>query len=103
VYAQTSVILAPSRYESWGRVPLEAAVSGIPTIAHPTRGLRESLGTAALFADRDSPDEWERSVRLLEDQRVFSSVSETARRRALALEARAVADFYELEERVKCV
>lgn len=63
VYGETKVILMPSIYESFGRVGVEAMASGIPTIAHPTPGLRESLGTAGIFADRDNVDEWESTLR----------------------------------------
>lgn len=58
VYARTRVLLIPSAYESWGRVAAEAACSGIPVIAHPTPGLRESMGGCARFADRDDLGAW---------------------------------------------
>jgi glycosyltransferase involved in cell wall biosynthesis len=56
VYARTKILLVPSEYESWGRVAVEAMVSGIPVIAHPTPGLKESLGDAGRFADRADVD-----------------------------------------------
>jgi hypothetical protein len=46
VYARTRILLMPSDYESWGRAGVEAMASGIPVIAHPTDGLRESLAAA---------------------------------------------------------
>ncbi|MEV4384045.1 glycosyltransferase family 4 protein, partial [Streptosporangium sp. NPDC049644] len=49
VYARTKILLVPSDYESWGRVGVESLVSGIPVIAHPTPGLKESLGAAGVF------------------------------------------------------
>ncbi len=58
VYARTKLLLMPSSYESYGRVAIEAAHSGIPTIAHPTPGLREALGDAGTFADRDDIARW---------------------------------------------
>lgn len=54
IYEQTKVLLMPSRYESYGRTGVEAACSGIPTIAAFTEGLKESLGPHALFADPKS-------------------------------------------------
>lgn len=50
-YKRTKVLLVPSAYESYGRVALEAAASGIPTIAAPTPGLREALGENGVFVD----------------------------------------------------
>ena len=61
-YSQTDIILMPSYYESWGRVAVEAMSLGIPVIAHPTPGLKESLGDAGLFANRDSIDQWVRLI-----------------------------------------
>lgn len=65
VYARTRVLLMPSKYESWGRVAMEAMASGIPVIAHPTSGLRESLGGAGIFIDRDDIDGWVRQLSTL--------------------------------------
>jgi len=65
VYARTRVLLAPSEYESWGRVAAEACASGIPVLAHPTPGLTECLGGAGFLLDRGSPDDWEKAIRRL--------------------------------------
>lgn len=62
VYGQTKVLLMPSKYESYGRVGAEAMASGIPVLAHPTEGLRESLSDAGTFADRTLPGEWETAL-----------------------------------------
>jgi glycosyltransferase involved in cell wall biosynthesis len=64
-YKKTHIILMPSVYESWGRVAVEAMSLGIPVIAHPTPGLRESLGDAGLFANRTNPDHWVSLIRAL--------------------------------------
>lgn len=53
-YKLTKVLLMPSAYESYGRVAIEAAASGIPTIASPTPGLKEALGEGGLFVDSPS-------------------------------------------------
>lgn len=82
VYARTRVLLMPSVYESYGRVALEAACSGIPTVAHPTPGLKESLGDAGWFADRDDVDAWERALRVLLDGRRWPKASRAAKARA---------------------
>lgn len=67
VWARTRVLLMPSAEESYGMVAIEAAASGIPTIAHPTIGLREALGPAGVFVDRADIDGWERALRELLD------------------------------------
>lgn len=65
IYARTRVLLMPSSYESWGRVAIEAAASGIPTVAAPAPGLVESLGPAGTFCSLDSPDDWVQAIRYL--------------------------------------
>lgn len=92
IYGQTRVLLVPSVYESWGRVAIEAAASGIPVIAHPTEGLRESLtsptfGGCALFADRDNFGEWVEAVHALDDADTYELWSQRSRQRALELDA----------------
>lgn len=62
VYSQTRILLMPSERETWGMVGLEAMVSGIPVIAHPTSGLRESLGSAATFVDRSDLAGWQEAI-----------------------------------------
>lgn len=86
VYAQTRILLMPSNYESWGRVGIEAAVSGIPTIAHPTPGLLESLGSAGIFCDRDKPEEWVKAIKALDNSKNYRAASEASRARALELD-----------------
>lgn len=89
VYARTGVVLMPSEYESWGRVAIEAACSGIPTIAHPTPGLLESLGTTGTFADRESIADWDTALADL----IAGDTPPGIRERALSLEQQAAADI----------
>lgn len=86
VYARTRILLMPSVHESWGRAGVEAMVSGIPVIAHPTPGLRESLGAAGTFCDRDDIDAWERALRWLLDGRHWRPASRKAKVRAAELD-----------------
>lgn len=58
VYRRTRVVLMPSIYESYGRCAVEAAVSGIPTIANGTLGLREALGEAGTFPEKLDVRSW---------------------------------------------
>lgn len=86
VYAATRVLLMPSRHESWGMVGVEGMASGIPTIAHPTPGLRESLGDAGIFCDRDDPDAWETEIRrLLDEPEAWQAASKKALARSVEL------------------
>jgi hypothetical protein len=83
VYARTRVLLMPSLHETFGRVALEAAASGIPTIAHPTAGLRESMGpNAATYVERDDLDGWCQALRHLDHPETYRKAAERARRRA---------------------
>lgn len=86
VYARTKILLMPSEYESWGRTGVEAMASGIPVIAHPTPGLRESLGDAGIFVDRDDLDGWEREIRRLLAPRAYGAASKRARARSAELD-----------------
>ena len=82
-YSQTDIILMPSYYESWGRVAVEAMSLGIPVIAHPTPGLKESLGNAGIFANRDSIDQWVHLIdKLKTDPWFYGLKSEEGRVRA---------------------
>lgn len=66
IYKRTKVLLMPSRYESFGRVAVEAAASSIPTIACPTPGLVEALGAEhTLFAEYEHIDNWTRKLATL--------------------------------------
>jgi glycosyltransferase involved in cell wall biosynthesis len=90
VFARTKVLLMPSDYESWGRVGTEAMCSGIPVIAHPTPGLKENLGDAGTFCNRDDIDAWERVLRpLLRDEEIYAKASEAALKRAAELDSAA--------------
>lgn len=83
VYARTRVLLMPSSYESWGRCAIEAGCSGIPTVAHPTPGLVESMGSSAVWVDRDDVDGWVAAVeRLLDDEDWWEDRSAACRARA---------------------
>lgn len=69
VFRKTKILLMPSDYESYGRVGIEAACAGIPTLAHPTEGLREAFGDAGIFIDRNDIAAWYLEVdRLLTDE-----------------------------------
>lgn len=95
VYARTRVLLMPSSYESWGRCAVEAAASGIPTIAHATPGLLEALGPAGIFASRDVIEDWELALGMLDDRDRYEAASADVLNRSDALEP--TADLVALE------
>jgi glycosyltransferase involved in cell wall biosynthesis len=86
VYRRVQVLLVPSSYESYGRVAVEAACSGIPVIAHPTPGLLESLGTGGIFCDRDDLDAWEKALRRLLTPNGYKAASRRVRAVPAALD-----------------
>lgn len=61
-FSQSRIIIMPSRYESWGRVAVEAMSCGLPVIAHPTPGLKESLGDAGYFVKFNDVDGYKRAI-----------------------------------------
>lgn len=60
VYARTRVLLVPSVEESYGRVAVEAAMSGIPAVVSDLPGIREATNGLATFV-RDG-ESWEAAV-----------------------------------------
>ena len=86
VYSITGILCVPSKSESWGRVAIEAASSGIPIIASPTPGLKEALETAGLYADRDDTGSWVKLIRELKENPLFyKKYNERCSERAKAL------------------
>ena len=85
-YGRTRLLLCPSSRETWGRVGIEAACSGIPTIATPTPGLRESLGDAGTFVARNLPKQWAAAVERLSDPDEWAAASQRALARAADLD-----------------
>lgn len=65
IYGKTKVILMPSRYESYGRVAVEALASGIPPLISETPGLVEALDYAGSFVPRDDFYQWMAGLRRL--------------------------------------
>lgn len=58
------VVVVPSRSESFGLVPLEAAASGTPVVASRVGGLMESVvdGETGVLVDGRDPREWAEAV-----------------------------------------
>ena len=94
VYGRTRVLLVPSVYEAYGRVALEAAASGIPTLAHPSVGVQEAMGDAAIYVDREDADGWASAIVRLDDPSAYAERSSAARNRFDALDPDAELDAF---------
>jgi glycosyltransferase involved in cell wall biosynthesis len=82
IYRQSKIILMPSEIESWGRVAIEAACSGIPSLTSTAPGLVESnIGHDQIPWGR--PDMWEEGLeKLLGD---YDNASYSAEHKATRL------------------
>lgn len=95
VFRETRILLVPSQRlsegqsywtENWGRASLEAAASGIPSIANPAPGPVEALGEAGIFHARDDIDAWVEAITRLDNPEVYRAQSELVYNRALEVE-----------------
>jgi len=87
VYAQTWVLIMPSKEETWGRTAVEAMSSGIPIVVSPTPGLRECCEDAAIYCDRDDLHSWVSVLRRLKhDREFYNARSVMSHQRARALD-----------------
>jgi len=85
-YRQARILIMPSLSETWGRVAVEAAISGIPSICSDTPGMREA-GVASLFLDPHDFEGWNKAVRHLIRGPVFwAEASEEASKKAFYLD-----------------
>ena len=87
VYSRTRVLLIPSKAETWGMVGVEAMCSGIPVIASPTPGLKESLGYAGIFVDANNFRGWMSELRRLMDPDEWSAASARSLARVAELDS----------------
>jgi len=87
VYSKTRILLMPSTSESYGMAAVEAMASGIPVIASPTPGLKESLQDAGIFVERDDISGWVEAIKALDDKDAYKTASQNATSRFKAIEA----------------
>lgn len=58
-YREAKVVVVPSRWEAFGRVPAEAMMSGIPCVVSNRGGLPEVVGETGVVIDKiESVDAW---------------------------------------------
>lgn len=101
IYRRTKILLMPSRYESWGRVCVEAAASGIPTIAASTPGLLET-GIPIFYCNVDPVDlqAWRDAVERLLKQDTYETAGAQALSRARDLEVMSMQQLSDLRSKV---
>ena len=100
VWAKTKILLMPSSYESYGMVGVEAMASGIPVVALPTPGLKESLSYAGIFPPNPSIRSWRHTVeKLMTDPELYRKHSELALKRSKELDPRI--ELKAMSEKVK--
>lgn len=86
VYARTRLLVMPSQAETWGMVAVEAMHSGIPVLACPTPGLRESLGAAGNWCATLDAAEWVPAIRRMLEPEMWAEASGRALGRAAELD-----------------
>ncbi len=97
IYQMASIILMPSKSESWGRVALEAMATGVPVIVSTAGGLRECTnGAAAGYCRFDDVGCWEEQIRrILSDGFAYRQAVEAGQKRIDTLKK--ANDFGEFE------
>jgi glycosyltransferase involved in cell wall biosynthesis len=103
IYARTRVLVGPSIWpEPFGRVFVEAAASGIPSVASARGGIPEAVGDGGILIDDIfDADRWVAALRQLQDPTVYATMSNRARHHALRFAAGAtVAQFLQSVQRV---
>lgn len=95
VWSRTRLLMMPSVYESYGMAGVEAMASGIPVVAHPTPGLKEALGYAGIFCDRERLDQYSQAMHtLLRNPEAWATASHRALTRSRELDPRPELDAF---------
>jgi glycosyltransferase involved in cell wall biosynthesis len=85
IYSKTGIVLMPSTEESWGRVAVEAMSFGIPVIASPTPGLKESIGEDGMFVNLNDVAGYVEAIRSLDNKDLYAEQAERGKARAKEL------------------
>ena len=96
VYAGASMILMPSKYESFGRIAVEGASQGVPAIVSDTLGLREALGDTGVYIRADSPteaDQYVAAIKRYQNANVRNAAGRKALARFKTMEARSAEEL----------
>lgn len=87
VLSRSKIVIMPSLIETYGQVAIEAYACGVPVIASPTEGLKESMGPGGIFIDRSDLESYiSKIVTLLNDPGAYLAASRHAYNRAVALD-----------------
>jgi glycosyltransferase involved in cell wall biosynthesis len=90
-----SIFALPARYEPFGLLPLEAALSGCALVLGDIASLREVWGEAARYVDCNDPEHLRMEIQqLIADAATRHEMADRARRRALAFTAARMGDAY---------
>jgi len=85
ILKRTRILLLPSKYESFGRIAVEAMYNGIPVIyskpstikstnsVGTTEGVEEWIVPAGIPCMRDVPEEWMAAIESLDDPDTYSA------------------------------
>jgi glycosyltransferase involved in cell wall biosynthesis len=90
ILKRTRILLAPSYYESFGRIAVEAMLNRIPVLyskpleksIYPggsTEGLHEWIQPAGIACERENPESWMEAIRSLDGEDVYSERCEQSR------------------------
>ena len=79
----TDCLLAPSRLEGFGLVPLEAMIRGTPALVSDIPAAQEVLGDGALYFDPDDPDSLVSAIRAIVGNSEVRSTLDLAANRVL--------------------
>jgi len=96
-WPRVGVYCQPSSYESFGMAAVEAMAHGIPVVASPTPGLKESVGEAGIFAEPSDVAAWTGAVDKMGQPDVWAVFSVASRDRANWLAARSADQHEDLE------
>jgi hypothetical protein len=110
VLKRTRILLMPSRYESFGRIAVEAMYNGIPVIyskpdsgrtdiVSTTEGMEEWIVPAGIACNRDVIDEWVNAIERLDDSAVYNEQKTLVRDHVIGMnifsEGERIADMME--------
>lgn len=90
-FEQTRILLAPSRYETYGMSAIEAAGYGIPCVHVDTPHVREGIGDAAVLVPPLGVEETARGIEMIESD--YEAYSVRARAKAEWLQDRQVMEM----------